>query len=128
LQVARRPIMADREDIATFFTENKKLFREYIAIKTEMYKLKFITYFSKSAGHIIWFVIFLLLVFLGLLTGFWLSDLTGSYTRGFGITALMMLMVIIIVALLRKTLFVRPIIRILIKNLSVDKATGKQNT
>lgn len=125
--------MADREDIATFFTENKKLFREYIAIKTEMYKLKFIAYFSKSAGHIIWFVIslfllFLFLVFLGLLTGFWLSDLTGSYTRGFGLTAMMMLIIIIIVALLRKTLFVRPIIRILIKNLSVDKTTEKQNT
>jgi hypothetical protein len=122
--------MANPENIESFLSENKKLLSDYIDIKLEMYKLRFIAYFSRSAGYIIWFIVsifllFLFLVFLGLLTGFWLSDITGSYTMGFGLTALVMLIVIIIVALLRKTLFVRPVIHMLIKNLSIDKTAEK---
>ena len=122
--------VTDTENIESFFTENKNLLRNYIDVKLEMYKLKFIAYFSKSVGYIIWFIVsiflfFLFLVFLGLLTGFWLSDLTGSYVKGFGLTAMIMLVVIIIIAGLRKTLFVNPVIRTLIRNLIADKTAEK---
>lgn len=124
--------MANPDNIETFFEENKKLMREYVMTKLEFFKLKFISYFSKSAGLIIWFIIsiflvFLFMVFLGLFTGFWLSNLTGSYTSGFGLTALIMLGVIITMALLRKPLFINPLMRSMIKHLSVTKTTEQQN-
>jgi len=123
--------MSNPENIESFFEENKKLVKDYVATKMELYKLKFIFYFSKSAGQIIWFIIsiflvFLFLVFLGLFTGFWLSDLTGSYISGFGLTALIMLVVIITMALLRKSLFINPLVRTLIKH-SANKTEEQQH-
>ncbi|MDP4261303.1 MAG: hypothetical protein Q8941_02120 [Bacteroidota bacterium] len=115
--------MPETENLGSFFKENKKLVREYLDTRLEIYKLKIIRIFSKSAGYFIWiiislFLLFLFIIFLGLVTGFWLSDLTGSYVKGFGLTTLFILVVILVLAFLRKTLFVNPIIRAIISRAS----------
>jgi hypothetical protein len=112
--------MPETENLGSFFKENKKLAKDYFDTRLEIYRLQLIRMLSKSAGYIIWIIISLVLssllvIFLGLTTGFWLSAVTGSYTKGFGLTVLLILAVIIIVALLRKTLFVNPVIRNFIK-------------
>lgn len=123
--------MADSENLGSFFTENKKLVKEWVDIRLEMYKLKLIDIFSRSAGYFIWvvisiFLLFLLIIFLGLTTGFWLSEMTGSYTSGFGFTSLIILASILLIAALRKVLFVNPIIRNIIKKANEEAASKEE--
>ncbi|HEY6504803.1 MAG TPA: hypothetical protein VIZ28_12560 [Chitinophagaceae bacterium] len=118
--------MSEPENIGSFFKENKKLVKDYFDTRLEIYKLKMIRLFSRAAGRLIWlvislFLLFLFIIFCGLVTGFWLSELTGSYVKGFGITTLIILFLIILVTLLRNQLFVNPIIRTIIRSTADDK-------
>jgi hypothetical protein len=112
--------MIAKENLGDFLKESKKLVRDYLDARLEIFRLKLIRTFSKSAGHLIWFIVslflfFLLMTFIGLVIGFWLTDITGSYVKGFGYTSLIMLGVIILLALFRKALFVNPFIRVIIR-------------
>jgi hypothetical protein len=125
--------MSESENLGSFFRENKKLVKDYFETRLEVFKLRMIRIFSKSAGYFIWilisiFLLFLFIIFLGVTTGFWLSSITGSYTTGFGLTTLIILAVIVILALFRKALFVNPIIRNIISRAADDEDTGKENT
>lgn len=113
--------MAETENLGTFFKDNKKLVKDYFETRLDIYRLKIIRIFSKSAGYFVWiiislFLLFLFIIFGGLVTGFWLSELTGSYAKGFGLATLIILVIILLLALLRKVLFVNPIIRVIINN------------
>ena len=115
--------MTEKDNLGSFVKENKKLLKDYLDTRLEIFKLKMIRLFSKSAGYLIWIIIslclsFLLMTFIGLVIGFWLTDVTGSYIKGFGYTTLIMLGIIVILALLRKTLFVNPLIRIVIRQIT----------
>lgn len=121
--------MPETASFGSFLNDNKKLAKEYIDTKLAIYKLQLIRSFSKSAGYLVWmivsfFLFWLLIIFGGLVTGFWLSELTGSYTKGFGITTLLIVALIILIALLRKTIFINPIIRTLIHKAAEDKEEG----
>ena len=113
--------MSESENFGSFIKENKKLLKEYLEARVELYKLKFVRLFSKLAGYLIWMIIcllllWLLIVFIALVTGFWLSGITGSYTLGFGITTLVIGVLIIVIVLLMKKLLMNPIIRTIIKH------------
>ena len=108
--------MPETETFGSFLKENKKLLREYLDTRMEVYKLKLIRIVSKSAGYLIWviislFLLLLLMIFLGVVGGIWLSEVTGSYVLGFGIIASLILVKILFLALFRDALFVNPIIR-----------------
>lgn len=112
--------MIEKENLGSFLKENKELIKEYIDTRLEIFKLTMIRLFSKSAGYLIWviissFLFFLLMTFTGLVIGFWLTRVTGSYVEGFGYTTLIMLAAIILIALFRKALFINPIIRVMIR-------------
>ena|SRR5205809_2955186 len=118
--------MTERENLGSFLKENKKLVRDYLDTRLEVFKLKMIRVFSKLGGYFIWVIIslaliFLLLTFTGLVIGFWFTDITGSYVKGFGYTTLIMFGIIIFLALFRKVLFVNPIIRKIIRRTMADK-------
>ena len=114
----------DREDtLGSFFRENKQLVEEYLEKRVDIYRLSIIRTFSMLAGRFVWLIISiilfsLLVVFMGVVTGFWLSELTGSYTMGFGLTVLILFFIILVVTMLRNILFVNPMIRFIIKNTS----------
>jgi hypothetical protein len=117
--------MSERENLGSFLKENKKLVRDYVDTRFGIYKLKMIRLFSKSGGYLIWIIIslsliFLLLTFTGLVIGFWFTDLTGSYVKGFGYTTLIMLGIILVLCLFRNPLFVDPIIRKIIRRTMTD--------
>lgn len=122
--------MPDTETFGSFLRENKKLVGEYIEIRLNLYRLQLTRAFSRSAGYLLWILISLVLlslffVFAGIVTGFWLSALTGSYVKGFGITALLVLFILGILTLLRRALFINPVIRSVIR--SMDKQKGPEN-
>ncbi len=118
--------MQSSEDFGSFLKENKNLLKDYLNTRLEIYKLQLTRISSKSTGYFVWvtisfFLVWLLIIFLGIVTGFWLSDVTGSYIKGFGLTALLILALIILVTLFRRTLFVNPIVRRIIKYADEEK-------
>jgi hypothetical protein len=110
----------------SFFSENKNLVKKYIETRLNIYRLSLVKTISKAAGYFFWIIIsvflfFLFIIFSGLVTGFWLSRITGSYTIGFGITTLIVLLLIIILALFRKALFVNPVIKAIIGQTNIGQ-------
>lgn len=108
--------MSQPDNLGDFFRENKELLKVYVETKSEIFRLQAIRIFSKSMGLLAWMVIaafiaFLILIFAGLVLGFWLSDLTQSYVKGFGITTIILILFFILIAVFREKLFVNPIIK-----------------
>lgn len=108
-----------KENLGDFIKENSRLVKDWVETKMEMYRLMAIRIIAKSGGYIMWtivslFLVFLLVIFLGLTLGFWLSELTGSYTTGFGLVSIILLLLILIITAFRKKLFIDPVIRTLV--------------
>ena len=79
--------MPDHENLGSFFSENKTILKEYLETRLEIYRLQGIRMASKSIGFLVWMFLFvflfmLVLIFTGLVLGFWLSQLTSSYVAG----------------------------------------------
>lgn len=122
--------MAAPDNFDSFLKENKKLAKEYIDIRVEIGRLRLVRMISLSAGHLVWvivslFLFSLLCTFTGLVAGFWFSELTGSYIKGFALATLCILVFIFLIAMLRKVLFVNPIIRAIIRK-SGKSQSGKE--
>ncbi|MFN5333762.1 MAG: hypothetical protein ACK5BV_01070 [Bacteroidota bacterium] len=112
--------MSTTQNIQDFLDENVALIKDYLETKTDIYKLKAIRSSSVILGSLVWIIIsaflfFLLFIFIGLVLGFWFSELTNSFTIGFGLATLLIFVVMLLVALFRKQLFIYPMIRIFIK-------------
>lgn len=117
--------MSKPEDFGSFIRENKDLLTEYVETKTEVYRLQGIRLISKTGGTLIWavlalFMLFLILIFAGLVLGFWLSELLGSNVYGFGLATLILMVLTVLLTLFRRQLFINPIIRRII-NISQEK-------
>ena len=109
-------IMPQPDNLGTFFSENKRLLSEYLETRLALLKLQAISQVSKVAGNLVWaliaiFFAFIILIFGGLVLGFWFSALTGSYIKGFGLATLGFIILFILMTILRKSLFVNPMIR-----------------
>lgn len=108
------------DNLGSFFAENKTLLKEYIETRMEIYRLQSLRIFSKSAGYFAWiivslFLVFLILLFGGVVIGFWVSDLLHSYIKGFGLITLVLIAVFLLLAIFRKNLFVNPVIHSIIQ-------------
>ena len=112
--------MSQSRNLGSFFSENKELLKEYIETRMEIYRLQSLRIFSQSAGYFAWifvslFLGFLFLIFGGMMAGFWFSGMLHSYAKGFGLVALLILVVFILLGIFRKTLFVNPVIQSIIE-------------
>lgn len=112
--------MGQSDNLGSFFKDSKPLFKEYIETRLELFRLQAIRIVSQSAGYLIWilislFLLFLIVIFSGIVLGCWLSILVDSYVLGFGLTTLLLVVIFILLAVFRKKLFVRPVIQAIIK-------------
>lgn len=123
--------MPDHENLGSFISENTTLMKEYVETKLEIYRLQGIRFASKTIGFLVWifisvFLLVLLLIFTGIVLGFWFSQLTGSYVAGFGITTGIVLVVILLLAVFRKQLFVNPVVRSFIRSSAMNEEADEQ--
>jgi type IV secretory pathway component VirB8 len=114
-----------QENLGSFFKENSKLLKEYFETRMKIYRLRAIRLLSKSAGYFFWIIIsiflfFLFIIFFGVVLSLWFSKITGSYIAGFSITTGIILLMIILLAIFRKSLFVNPIIKAFISRSEED--------
>ena len=115
--------MSQTDNLGSFFKESKPLLSEYIETRLELYRLQAIRLISQSAGYLIWilislFLLLLIMIFSGVALGFWISNLTHSYVRGFGLTTLLLILVFVLLAVFRNALFVRPVIQSIIRKIN----------
>jgi hypothetical protein len=108
------------DNLGGFFAENKKLLKEYLETRLEIYRLQSLRLFAKSAGYFAWillslFLAFLFLFFGGMMVAFWFSNRFHSQVKGFGMVALIILVIFILIALFRRILFVEPVIQSIIQ-------------
>ena len=125
--------MSQQQDLGSFFKETRKILTDYLEARLEVYRLQGVRSISRMAGYFIWVIVFLfllwlLLIFAGIVTGLWLSELTGSYLKGFGITTLIIVGFCILVFVFRKALFVDPIIRAALQHSHSDKEGDDEET
>jgi hypothetical protein len=112
--------MDQPDNLGSFFAENKTLLKEYLETRLEIYRLQSLRLFAKSAGLFAWvllslFLACLFLLFGGMMVAFWFSSLFHSQVKGFGLVTLLILVVFILLAVFRKTLFVDPVIQSVIQ-------------
>jgi hypothetical protein len=120
--------MSAKETMTSFFEDTRKHFSDYLDMRLEIYRLRLIRMLSKTAGYLIWVIVLLVLaslfiIFSGLTMGFWLSTVTGSYAKGFGLTTIFIATGIFLLYISRKALFVNPIVRNMIKHSTKEKQT-----
>jgi hypothetical protein len=112
--------MDQPDNLGAFFAENKTLLKEYLETRLEIYRLQSLRLFAKSAGLFAWvllslFLAFLFLLFGGLMVAYWFSSILHSYVKGFGVVALLILVIFILLAVFRRALFVDPVIQSVIQ-------------
>jgi hypothetical protein len=106
----------EKETFGSFFSSVKEHSVSWLEAKKNIYTLKAIRLASKIAGNFAWLIVSLFLfllfsVFIGLTLGFWFSSLTGSYIAGFGIVTALILLKIVLLTVLKKKIFIDPVIR-----------------
>ena len=115
--------MKPADDMGGFLKDSKEILLDYLETRIEIARLKGIKAFSKSAGFLIWVMVFLLMfglvaAFASILFALWMSKLTGSLIWGFGITTLILVLKLVLLTVFRHQLFVNPIIRIMIRRIN----------
>src|SRR5215471_12409767 len=112
--------MNQPDNLGSFISENKTILKEYVETRMEIYRLQSLRIFSKSAGYFVWIIIslflaFLIVIFGGLMLGYWFSSMLGSYVKGFGLITLILVVLFVLLALFRKRLFVDPVVQSIIQ-------------
>ncbi len=113
--------MKDHGNLKDFIEESRGMVKDWVETQVNIQKLKMVKTSSKMAGNLIWMIVLLFLlslfvIFLGITAGYWLSEITGSYVKGFGIVTSIIFIKIIVLVLLRKKLFIDPVMRRMIKS------------
>ena len=124
--------MNQPENLGAFIKTNKTILQDYLETRIEIYRLQGVKAASKAIGYLIGllvslFLVFLVIIFLGLVLGFWLSDLSGSLIVGFGLTSLIMVFFVFLLVLFRKSLFINPVVKKMISQLHEEDNQEENN-
>ena len=105
-----------------FFTESKNQVKQYIQDRILLVKLQAVEKTSQLAGKlfsvlIIGMLVFFILLFLSIMAGYLFAQLTGSLYIGFGIVALVYIILLIVILKLRKSLIEKKVINEIIETI-----------
>jgi len=112
--------MASTEDIGGFLQENKEIIRDYVDTRAELFKLQAVRMAARTVsmlavvGIVAMLALFVVL-FLGMSLSFWLSAVLNNQVAGFAITGGLFVLLLAIVILLRKPLFLNPLVKAIIR-------------
>ncbi len=118
--------MSSSAENASTVERSFDLLKDYAETRITLAKLQIIRGSAKMTGYFVWLIITLvlvtlLIVFLGIVSGFWFSKMTGSYISGFAITAGIILLLIVLMTVLGRALFVGPVIRAFISRMMSEE-------
>jgi len=120
------------DNLGSFISENKAVLKEYLETRMEIYRLQSLRIFSRSAGYFAWILVslflgILIVIFGGLMLGYWFSSMLGSYVKGFGLMTLLLVVLFVLLALFRKSLFVDPVVQSIIQKSREEEENNKDD-
>lgn len=115
--------MSNSETFKDFYQENSKLLKEYIDTRLELLRLHSIKTLSRTLSMLILvslisFMVLFFLLFLVISFSWMMAEVTGSNTLGFLCGGGVFLLIILLAIILRKPLFLNPLIRLFIRTSS----------
>ncbi|MCK7558629.1 hypothetical protein MKQ70_27990 [Chitinophaga sedimenti] len=95
------------DNFSNYFSETGKVAREYVETRLDLIKLQAAGKLSRALGLFFSLVMafllfFLAIVFLGMVMGFWIGEMTNSFATGFGCAAGMFILLLILILAFRK--------------------------
>jgi hypothetical protein len=117
--------MSTNKNFSGFYAENKALLSEYLEIRLRLVKLQGIKALSRSLGMLFAILVvssigLFVILFLGTTFALWIAEKTGSNVTGFASGAGLFFVLLLIVIVFRKPLFLTPLIRLFIREMSND--------
>jgi hypothetical protein len=107
------------ENFGNYFNQTGKMARKYLETRLDLIKLQAAGKLSKALGlffsiMMAFLLFFFVVVFLGMVVGFWIGEMTGSYTIGFSCAAGFFILLLAILLIFRKSLIQRPLANMLV--------------
>ena len=106
------------DNFSNYFSETGKVAKEYLETRLAIIKLQAAGKLSKAMGLFFSLVMafllfFFVVVFLGMVLGFWIGEKTGSMTLGFSCAAGLFVLLFVVLLIGRKSLIQRPLANLL---------------
>ncbi|MHB1922225.1 MAG: hypothetical protein ACYCOO_08305 [Chitinophagaceae bacterium] len=110
-------------DFSSFFSATKKVINDYLETRLDLFKFQASGRLSKALGVFFTlimasFLFFFIIIFLGMVLGFWMGGITGSNAIGFLISTLFFAILLTVAMIFRKRLIEKPISNIILTVLS----------
>jgi hypothetical protein len=103
----------------SFLEETKEILKNYLEARINLLKLHLAGKLSKALGVFFTlimasFLFFFIIIFLGMVVGFWMGSVTGSLAIGFLISTGIFTLILGILVIFRKPLFQVPIVNVIL--------------
>ncbi|SFE68817.1 hypothetical protein SAMN05518672_10974 [Chitinophaga sp. CF118] len=110
------------DNFSNYFNQTGKVAKEYLETRLDLIKLQAAGKLSKALSLffsllLAFLLFFFVIVFLGMVVGFWIGEMTHSYTIGFSCSAGLFVFLLVIILLFKKPLIQRPLSNMLIVEL-----------
>lgn len=120
------------DNFKDFFTESKDVVSNYLEARWKLTRLSVSGKLAHALGVFLAIIIaamlgFFVVLFLGLLLAYWISDMLHSFTIGFAIAALLFIILFAVVLIFRKKLIQGPLANILIRELAEEIEETEEN-
>lgn len=113
------------DNFKDYLTESKNVISNYLEARWKLTRLRVSGKLAHALGVFLAIIIasmlgFFVVMFLGLLLAYGISEWSGSFTLGFSVTALIFIILFIIVLIFRKKVIQNPMANMLIRELAED--------
>jgi hypothetical protein len=120
------------DNFSNYFNQTGKVAKEYLETRLDLIKLQAAGKLSRALGLFFSLMLasllfFFIVVFLGMVVGFWIGEMTHSYTIGFSCSAGLFVFLLAFMLLFRKSLIQRPLSNMIITELMSELNTGTDN-
>jgi uncharacterized membrane protein YqjE len=110
------------DNFSNYFNQTGKVAKDYLETRLDLIKLQAAGKLSKALGLffsliLAFLLFFFVIVFLGMVVGFWIGEMTHSNTIGFSCSAGLFVFLLAIILLFRKPLIQKPLSNLLITEL-----------
>ncbi|NSL89475.1 hypothetical protein [Chitinophaga solisilvae] len=119
------------DNFSNYFNRTGKVAREYLETRLDLIKLQAAGKLSTALGlffsiTMAFLLFFFVIVFLGMVVGFWIGEMTGSFAIGFSCAAGLFVLLFAVILVFRRQLIQRPLTRLLLAEL-VEEITDRDD-
>ncbi|SEW11534.1 hypothetical protein SAMN05428988_2194 [Chitinophaga sp. YR573] len=118
------------DNFSNYFNQTGKVAKDYLETRLDLIKLQAAGKLSKALGLffsliLAFLLFFFVIVFLGMVVGFWIGEMTHSNTIGFSCSAGLFVFLLAIILVFRKPLIQTPLSNLLITELLSEMNTDE---